>query len=68
LWKTCWRWSDPSGNPNSCKAHRRYHETCFIREVAVVLGFSWLAEKVMRKRKEQGMRLIVVKVDIVGIW
>jgi hypothetical protein len=34
----------------------------------VVLGFSWLAEKVMKKRKEQGMRLIVFKVEIVGIW
>jgi hypothetical protein len=34
----------------------------------VVLGFSWLAEKVMIKRKKQGIRLIVVKVDIVGIW
>jgi hypothetical protein len=68
LWKTCWRWSDPSGNPNSCKLHRRDHETSFIREVAVVLVFSWLAEKVMNKRKEKGIRLIVVKVEIVGIW
>jgi hypothetical protein len=33
-----------------------------------VLGFSWLAEKVMNKRKEQGIKLIVVKVEIVGIW
>jgi hypothetical protein len=33
----------------------------------VVLGFSWLAEKVMNKR-EQGIRIIVVKVEIVGIW
>jgi hypothetical protein len=34
----------------------------------VVLAFSWLAKKVMNKRKEQGIRLIVVKVEIVGIW
>jgi len=34
----------------------------------VVLGFSWLEEKVMSKRKKQGIRLIVVKVEIVGIW
>jgi hypothetical protein len=34
----------------------------------VVLGLSWLAKKVMNKRKEQGIRLIVFKVDIVGIW
>jgi hypothetical protein len=34
----------------------------------VVLGFSWLAEGVMTKSKEEGMRLIVVKVEIVGIW
>jgi hypothetical protein len=33
-----------------------------------VLGLSWLAEKVMNKRKEQGIRLIVVMVEIVGIW
>ena len=31
----------------------------------MVLGFSWLAEKVMNKRKEHGIRLIVVKVEIV---
>jgi len=31
----------------------------------MVLGFSWLVEKVMKKRKEQGIRLIVVKVEIV---
>jgi hypothetical protein len=31
----------------------------------MVLGFSWLEEKVMNKRKEQGIRLIVVKVEIV---
>jgi hypothetical protein len=46
----------------------RCYETSFIREVAVVLGFSWLAEKVMNKRKEKGIRLIVVKGEIVGIW
>jgi hypothetical protein len=34
----------------------------------VVLGFSWLVEKVMNKIREQGIRLIVVKVEIVGIW
>jgi S-adenosylhomocysteine hydrolase len=34
----------------------------------VVLGFSWLGEGVMTKSKEEGMRLIVVKVEIVGIW
>jgi hypothetical protein len=39
-----------------------------FREATMVLGFSWLAEKVMNKRKEQGIRLIVVKVEIVGIW
>jgi hypothetical protein len=33
-----------------------------------VLGFSWLAEKVMNKRKAQSIKLIVVKVEIVGIW
>ena len=43
----------------------RDHETSFIREVAMVLGFSWLAEKVMNKRKEQGIKLVVVKVEIV---
>lgn len=32
----------------------------------MVLGFSCLAEKVMNKR-EQGIRLIIVKVEIVGI-
>jgi hypothetical protein len=31
----------------------------------MVLVFSWLEEKVMKKRKEQGIRLIVVKVEIV---
>jgi hypothetical protein len=31
----------------------------------MVLGFSWLAEKVMNKRNEQGIRLIVIKVEIV---
>jgi hypothetical protein len=67
LWKTCWRWSGPSGNPNSCKSHRRDHETNFIGEAVVVLEFSWLSEKMMNKRKEKGIRLIVVKVDIVGI-
>jgi hypothetical protein len=34
----------------------------------VVLGFSWLAERVMTKSKEEGMRLIFVKVEIVRIW
>ena len=34
----------------------------------MVLGFSWLVEKVMNKIREQGIRLIVVKVEIVGIW
>jgi hypothetical protein len=68
MWKTCWRWSDPLGNPNYCKSHRRDHETSFIREAAMVLGFSWLAAKVMNTRKKQGIRLIVVKVEIVGIW
>jgi len=29
------------------------------------LCFSWLAKKVMKKRKDQGIRLIVVKVEIV---
>jgi hypothetical protein len=62
------RWSDPLGNPNSCKSHRRDHETTFIREATMVLGFSWFVEKVMNKRNEQGIRLIVVKVEIVGIW
>jgi hypothetical protein len=33
----------------------------------VVLGFFCLAEKVMNKRKEQGIKLIVVKVEIFGI-
>jgi hypothetical protein len=46
----------------------RDHETSFVREVAMVFGFSWLAEKVMSKRKEQGIKLIVVNVEIVGIW
>jgi hypothetical protein len=46
----------------------RDHETGFIREAAVVFGFSCLAEKLMNKRKEQGIKLIVVKVEIVGIW
>ena len=34
---------------------------------AMVFGFPWLAEKVMNKRrsKEQGIKLIVVKVEIV---
>jgi hypothetical protein len=68
LWKTFWRWSDPSGNPNMCKSHRRDHETSFIIEGVMVLGFSWLATKVMNKRKEQGIKLIVIKVEIVGIW
>jgi hypothetical protein len=27
----------------------------------MVLGFSWLAEKVMNKRKEQGIKLIIVR-------
>ena len=31
----------------------------------MVLGFSWLTKNVMNKRKEQGIRLIVVKVEIV---
>jgi hypothetical protein len=31
----------------------------------MVLGFSWLVEKGMNKRKEQGIRLIIVKVEIV---
>jgi hypothetical protein len=39
-----------------------------IREAVVVIGFSWLAKKVTNKRKEKGIRLIVVKVEIVGIW
>jgi hypothetical protein len=56
-----------SGNPNSCKSHRRDHKTSFIKEAAVVLVFSWLTEKVMNKRKEQGIKLIVVKVEIVEI-
>jgi Ni2+-binding GTPase involved in maturation of urease and hydrogenase len=30
----------------------------------MVLGFSWLVEKVMNKMKDQGIKLIVVKVDI----
>ena len=30
----------------------------------MVFGFSWLAEKMMNKRKEKGIRLIVVKVEI----
>jgi hypothetical protein len=46
----------------------RNHETSLIREAAVMLGFSWFAEKVMNKRKEKGIRLIVFKVEIVGIW
>jgi len=50
------------------QSHRRDYETRFIREVAVVPGFSWLVEKVMNKRKEQGIMLIDVKVEIVGIW
>jgi hypothetical protein len=34
----------------------------------MMLGFSWLAKKVMNiKKSEQGIRLIVVKVEIVGI-
>jgi hypothetical protein len=32
----------------------------------MVLGFSWLVEKVMNKRKEQGIRLIVVKGRLLG--
>jgi hypothetical protein len=32
----------------------------------VVLGFSWLATKVMNKRKKQDIRLILVKVEILG--
>jgi hypothetical protein len=51
-----------------CKSHMQDHETRFIREDAVVLGFSWFAKKVMNKRKEQSIGLIVVKVEIVGIW
>ena len=43
----------------------RDHKTNFIREAVTVLGFSWLAEKVMNKKKEQGITLIVVKVEIV---
>jgi hypothetical protein len=31
----------------------------------MVLRFSWLAKKVMKKRKEKGIWLIVVKVEIV---
>jgi hypothetical protein len=50
------------------QSHRRDYETHFIREVAVVPSLSWLAEKVTNKRKEQGIRLIDVKVEIVGIW
>jgi hypothetical protein len=34
----------------------------------MVLGLSWLEEKVMKKRKQKGIRLIVVKVEIVGNW
>jgi hypothetical protein len=55
-------------NPSRSKLQRQDHETSFIREVVVVFGFSWLAQKVMTKRKEQGIKLIVVKVEIVGIW
>jgi hypothetical protein len=44
---------------------RHVHKTSIVREATMVLGFSWLAEKVMNKRKEQGIRLIVVKVEIV---
>jgi hypothetical protein len=68
LWKICWRWNDPSGNPYSCKSHKQDYETNFIREVAMVLGFFWVAEKVMNKRKEKGISVIVPKVEIVGIW
>jgi hypothetical protein len=34
----------------------------------MALGFSWFAEKVVKKRKEQGIMLIVFKVEIVGKW
>jgi hypothetical protein len=32
----------------------------------MVLGFSWLVEKVMNKRNEQGIRLIVVRLRLLG--
>jgi hypothetical protein len=44
---------------------RHVHKTNTFREAMMVLGFSWLVEKVMNKRKEQGIRLIIVKVEIV---
>ena len=46
---------------------RHVQKTNTVREATMVLGFSWLAEKVMNKRKEQGIRLIVVKVEIVNM-
>jgi hypothetical protein len=48
--------------------YRNVHKNSIVREATMVLGFSWLPEKVMNKRKEQGIRLIVVKVEIVGNW
>ena len=46
---------------------RHVHETSFFREAMMVSGFSWLAEK-MNIIKKQGIRLIVVKVEIVEIF
>jgi hypothetical protein len=58
-----WKWSGPYWR-KLCARHA--HATSIVREVVVVFGFSWLAEKVMIKFVGKDIRQIVVKVEIVG--
>jgi hypothetical protein len=45
---------------------RHVYTTNFVREIAVEFGFSWFVGKVMIEFFGQGIRKIVVKVEIVG--
>ena len=50
-----WRWSGIGESPYSRKSYKHVHEAITIREVAVVCGFSWLAENMINE-PGQGIR------------